>query len=528
MGQLRMDSSGGVNSINTAVLALNLAGQSQVELGFYQRNLGDDATLLPVVEADGVTIDLIRATTNFAPGSEIDVESSLGTVVDDVNPGLPGNQVLVVAGGGAANEPNSFEFHVRRPTISGTPALITTGPDDRRVASIDAGLLSYVVVGTRRYDFNTPGSPTMAAYVEVLPTDIYIARTTPHGWVSPVMSFDHFLFGDPRADLLRDGHSGTISQSAVFHADLPPDLYQINITVGDNFAAIDNMRITHAENGPAVNFNVLPTSVGQFTHVSITVDVLDGRLGLLFQDMGGVNDAWVVNGIEIIPFADTSIQFTGLGTVVPDGATVDTISGTYAGAMQGDLLTVTIGSGVLGMIVSADESALYVGIQVRVGAAGKSDDARTHFRQAVAAETDAEVQERYIFRLLGQAYHAGDIVQAYRDAPDPQRAFKFYVDSLEYDEGDGGDIEMHLKQFEGLIAAHRERDPKDVWLRYATGWLLEYRKQHAGLAFIARPARAYVQAVGGPSAGRRRPRHGQLLQATIDDLPRVQRRRRRP
>lgn len=101
------------------------------------------------------------------------------------------------------------------------------------------------------------------------------------------------------------------------------------------------------------------------------------------------------------------------------------------------------------------------------------------FLQAYSAETDREVQNRYLYYYLFATTQAGQPLDAYRNAPDPASAFLYLTDA--YDRGEWG---VTRETVEGLMEMHRERAPDDPWIVYYTGLFLAEDGEHDAAADV--------------------------------------------
>lgn len=116
------------------------------------------------------------------------------------------------------------------------------------------------------------------------------------GWIdaSGLKSRDR---SNPADDLKRDfvTHS---SAARTFKLDLHNGNYTVNITMGDNDYAHDNMVVK--ANGNTMLADV-DNAVAAFTVNTFVVTVTDGTLSLEFSDAGGADPSWVINTLSITP-----------------------------------------------------------------------------------------------------------------------------------------------------------------------------------------------------------------------------------
>jgi len=170
-----------------------------------------------------------------------------------------------------------------------------------------------------KFDFGTGSSPLASGYSRVTETTAYTSGS--FGWTdtSGLESRDRSAVAN---DLNRDFvmHS---SAARTFKIDLPNGTYSVNITMGDNDYAHDNMIVK--ANGTTVLADV-DSAVGGFTTNTFTVTVTGGSLALEFSDGGGSDSTWVVNTLSITttvppPPADCDRAQFIADVTVPDGTT---------------------------------------------------------------------------------------------------------------------------------------------------------------------------------------------------------------
>lgn len=215
---------------------------------------------------------------------------------------------------------------------------------------------------TWRFDMNDPNvpSPTATGYTGVSRTTLFSGGLG-YGWDSAVSSYDR----GGLTPLLRDMHASTAAHT--FSATVTNGYYLVSVTIGDRFLGRDKVRIA------AEGVVVLPSMTvpgGQFLEQSFVIQVTDGRLDLAVSDLGGSNNEWSINSIEIRPGnlltqTLTTVLAPTSPTPFSDGVTIDTVNGTNA--TPNSLVTVTVSDG---MITTADASTIYYGIQVLADGSG--------------------------------------------------------------------------------------------------------------------------------------------------------------
>src|SRR5262249_14009508 len=147
-----------------------------------------------------------------------------------------------------------------------------------------------------------------------------------------------------------------------FNVDIANGTYFVSATVGDTLAARDlvDFSASEATSGNAT----ISATLGHWFHNGFTVTVNDGTLNVVVQALGGSNNTWVVNGVEIRlastvqTISITDVTSGGNNTRLANGGT-DTYTGT--GAAANSLVTVT---STVGTVNGVDASSEYDGIQV--------------------------------------------------------------------------------------------------------------------------------------------------------------------
>jgi hypothetical protein len=171
------------------------------------------------------------------------------------------------------------------------------------------------------FDFGTASSPLASGYLRVTETTVY--TTGGYGWTntSGLESRDRTSLADP---LKRDFVMSS-SVPKTFKVDLPNGSYSVNVTMGDNDFAHDNMIVK--ANGTTVLGDV-DTATGAFAVNSFNVSVTGGSLSFDFSDGGGADPTWVVNALTITPGSTpppTSCDRAQFVTdvTIPDGSIIN-------------------------------------------------------------------------------------------------------------------------------------------------------------------------------------------------------------
>ncbi|MCA9176491.1 MAG: hypothetical protein KDB14_18515, partial [Planctomycetales bacterium] len=248
--------------------------------------------------ADGVTIDTITGTTSLPDGTLLSVTTDLGQIVSDASPSYQGHQVIVTGG--------TFSFDVQRPFNSGTPLFSVWAVDGSGVGS-SAGAISYVDAPEIRFDFNGSSNDTQPGMIGVATTQIF-TPSAGYGWQATARGYQRGTFGysTPDVSLVRDGAWGPRGSASTFIVAVTPGgSYDVTAYVGDRNYARDLIQVATEDGQTAV---APSTAANQFVSVTLmgVVDNGDGQLEISFNDVGGPDIYWVVNGLEIAPSAAPS------------------------------------------------------------------------------------------------------------------------------------------------------------------------------------------------------------------------------
>jgi hypothetical protein len=229
----------------------------------------------------------------------------------------------------------------------------------------------------RRFDFNSPGSPTqgleglggiesgVSGYTGVLPVDLWDDQRG-FGWISAPFSFSRGgLSGSVYSDLLRDGAWHSAARD--FRMRLEPERqYVVTVTFGDAGFARNRMNVS-VVTGSGEGAMDVATAAGQFVHRSFlaTSDEL-GDLTLRFTNGGG-DPYWTVNAVEVHPVLEELNVSREGGAVAQqaDGTTVDAF--TISGYTPQAWYTV---STTMGRVATADADPRYAGVQVQAPSSG--------------------------------------------------------------------------------------------------------------------------------------------------------------
>ena len=136
-----------------------------------------------------------------------------------------------------------------------------------------------------KFDFQPTGSPIEIGFIEINKNTLY-SSLIGYGWdTSPANDADRATGSDLERDFVYD------STDREFKVDLPNGKYNVTVLLGDKGAfAHDNMDVS-AET--VLKLSGVNTATGEVKQLSFTVDLSDGQLNILFQDVGGADPNWV-------------------------------------------------------------------------------------------------------------------------------------------------------------------------------------------------------------------------------------------
>ncbi|HUG90425.1 MAG TPA: Ig-like domain-containing protein, partial [Planctomycetaceae bacterium] len=163
---------------------------------------------------------------------------------------------------------------------NGTPGEI---PDDQFTAAfvVESFLM--------RFDFGTSASPVADGFLAVSHTTAYSAQSG-HGWQSgTVRSVDRTSGTALTRDL-------NFTELAVFAVDVPGGTYHVTLTMGDTGAFGHDLMGVFLE---GVHLDTVSTAPWEVVTRTYEIDVLDGQLTLLLDDLGGSDKNVVINGLEL-------------------------------------------------------------------------------------------------------------------------------------------------------------------------------------------------------------------------------------
>jgi fibronectin type 3 domain-containing protein len=167
------------------------------------------------------------------------------------------------------------------------------------------------------FDFGTATSPVAPNFIGVTPTTTYFPGGG-HGWFSgSVLAADRTTGTDVTRDL-------NFTELATFVADVPIGTYQVQLTMGDAGAFGHDQMGVFLE---GVLLDTLSTAPRQVVTRSFEVNVTDGQLTLMLDDLGGTDRNVVINGLELALLSGGP----GTAAVTMSWATVATPSSLPAG-----------------------------------------------------------------------------------------------------------------------------------------------------------------------------------------------------
>jgi len=141
----------------------------------------------------------------------------------------------------------------------------------------------------RKFDFGTKTSLIQQGYTRVTNGTLYPTDSS-YGWSSAVFgSIDRGVGDKLSRDLVYD------SAPREFKVNLPSDIYNVTVYMGDMLFAHDDMTVSIEGNVT----NNIDTNAGEIKTITNVVPVNDGQLNIVFSDAGGSNPHWVANAVEI-------------------------------------------------------------------------------------------------------------------------------------------------------------------------------------------------------------------------------------
>ncbi len=255
------------------------------------------------IDANGSTVTTITAAVpGAANGTLITVSSSLGTITTpDANQSYLGTQVLVTNG--------SITFQLQSPTKSGTPTIDLHSINGLYHTTLASGaFLDFVIPSVRRLDFNkglgTTQSPTAAGFIPVS-TDAKPA-TNGFGWThSMTNSFNNNIApGKTTTALYQDGHYGSsLEPQRTFNVEAQPgQTYNVRVyidRVSYTGTAFDQLQLT--VEGAGQQFVATTASLFTSLYFASARDLNnDGFIGISIADLGGAQNGWALNGLDIV------------------------------------------------------------------------------------------------------------------------------------------------------------------------------------------------------------------------------------
>jgi tetratricopeptide (TPR) repeat protein/uncharacterized protein YegJ (DUF2314 family) len=111
-------------------------------------------------------------------------------------------------------------------------------------------------------------------------------------------------------------------------------------------------------------------------------------------------------------------------------------------------------------------------------AADANDDyasAAEHFKRAMTRDQDEEERTQYVYRFLDAMAEQGKYVEGYAAAPDATEAFEYYLD---YYEAEDDEVIVNDDDRQGLIDAHRKREPNDPRIHYHAAQVLTEQQKY--------------------------------------------------
>ena len=263
-----------------------------------------------------------------------------------------------------------------------------------------------VLTSIGRFDFGTATSPvdTADGYSQV--TNNTLIAHGSFGWVTAPNAVDRGTPTGTNYDkMLEDLNFDNTADD--FQVDvLQPGTYSVTVTMGDATTLHDNMQIAFP--GATVVTQdpmTLTSAAGQFDTATyyVTLPVGDTVLDLRLSkpSSGNIDPNWVINGLTILPDFSQNVSHTSVaplmlqrtassdgtaasgfvtpnpnvpgsfgGTVLADGFSVDTYTGTGAAPLAFITVSSTLNGKPFGTIITADADPYTAGVQVQANSSG--------------------------------------------------------------------------------------------------------------------------------------------------------------
>ena len=155
-------------------------------------------------------------------------------------------------------------------------------------ANVVINALTVAPAAILKLDFGTASSPVAADYVRVTEATAY-AAVPGYGWLSGTRQSRDRATSDP---LTRDL---VFSALTTFAADVPRGSHKVTVRLGDASAAHEQMGVYFEGD----LYDSLTAAAGEFVVRTTNIDVTDGQLTLLLDDLGGGDANVVINALEV-------------------------------------------------------------------------------------------------------------------------------------------------------------------------------------------------------------------------------------
>lgn len=150
---------------------------------------------------------------------------------------------------------------------------------------------------TYQFDFGTSTSPTETNFIKITRDMIYSAD---YGWMTnPSDDRDRGTGSDLERDFIFDSANRTFSIKA--DGD-----YIVTVLLGDKSYAHDNMNVYAEGVWKLKNIN---TAAGEIKRLNFSTTVTDNKLDIMFNDGGGTDPYWIVDGLIIKSANELSIHY---------------------------------------------------------------------------------------------------------------------------------------------------------------------------------------------------------------------------
>jgi fibronectin type 3 domain-containing protein len=194
--------------------------------------------------------------------------------------------------------------------------------------------LEVTAVGFWKLDFGTAGSPLAPNYTRITHVTAYTPALGA-GWLSGVVESRDRGTASP---LTRDFN---LTREARFAFDIPPDEYDVRVTLGDATRAHDLMGLLPFDGTPGPESS---TAAGEFITTGLRIDHSTQQHVLRLKDMGGSDPNVVINALDVAPAPRLRFDF---------GTATSPLAPRYTRVTPASAYTPTYGFGWLTGVIGA-------------------------------------------------------------------------------------------------------------------------------------------------------------------------------